>query len=79
MKTILNYINESLDDWEWNDEANKDGKIEVTTSIDDDYNEVSQGTLGRICIELPMPPAFMVTLYGNIIMKVIVLEIKIQF
>lgn len=40
MKTILNYINESLDDWEWNDEANKDGKIEVTTTIDDDYNEV---------------------------------------
>lgn len=33
--------------------------------LDDDYNEVSQGTLGRICIELPMPPAFMVTLYGN--------------
>lgn len=40
MKTILNYINESLDGWEWNDEANKDGKIEVTTTIDDDYNEV---------------------------------------
>ena len=30
MKTILNYIQESLDDLEWNDEANKDGKIKVT-------------------------------------------------
>ena len=40
MKSILNYIQESLDDWEWNDEENKDGKIEVTTTIDDDYNEV---------------------------------------
>ena len=33
--------------------------------LDDEDNELPQGCLGRICIELPMPPAFMLTLNGN--------------
>lgn len=33
--------------------------------LDEDNNEVDQGKTGRICIELPMPPAFMLTLWGN--------------
>ena len=32
MKNITTYIKESYSNWNWEDEADKDGKIKVTTS-----------------------------------------------
>lgn len=37
-------------------------KVEI---LDHNNNQVSAKTLGKVCIKLPMPPSFMLTLYGN--------------
>mmetsp|Transcript_29351 Transcript_29351/g.34421 ORF Transcript_29351/g.34421 Transcript_29351/m.34421 type:complete len:141 (+) Transcript_29351:105-527(+) len=33
--------------------------------FDDENNEVQPGQLGKVVIKLPMPPAFMLSLWGN--------------
>lgn len=33
--------------------------------FDEENNELPPNTLGKVVIKLPMPPAFMLTLWGN--------------
>ena len=33
--------------------------------LDDDHKQCAPGTLGKVVIKLPMPPSFMLTLWGN--------------